>query len=75
MPSTYHITLKKLGPLHYKIIALHLKGWKNKDIQTELAISHNTVCHTLRDPKAQTTIQKALARKLESLYEYSGLSL
>ena len=75
MPSTYHIPLKKLVPLHYKIILLHLKGWKNKEIQAELAISHNTVCHTLRDPKARATIQRALAGQLERLYEYSGLSL
>ena len=67
MPSTYHIPLKKLGALHYKIIQLHLKGWKNKDIQAELGISHNTFCHTLRDPKAQATIQKSLAGQLESL--------
>ena len=48
---------------------------KYMGLQVELAISHNTVCHTLRDPKAQTTIQRALARKLESLYEYSELPL
>ena len=67
MPSTYHIPLKKLGPLHYKIIQLYLKGWKNKDIQTELGISHNTVCHTLLDPKAKAIIQRALAGQLERL--------
>ena len=67
MPSTYHIPLKKLGPLHYKIIQKHLKGWKNKDIQAKLGICHNTVCHTLRDPKAQATIQRALTGQLESL--------
>ena len=67
MPSTYHIPLKKLGPLHYKIILLHLKGWKNKDIQVKLGISHNTVCHTLRDPIAQVIIQKVLVGKLERL--------
>ena len=66
MPSTYHIPLKKLGAFHYKIIVLHLKGWKNKDIQADLSISHNTVCHTLLDPKARATIQRALAGQLES---------
>ena len=66
MPSTYQIPLKKLGPLHVSIIELHLKGWKNKDIQVELGISHNTVSHTLRDPIAQAIIQKVLAGKLES---------
>ena len=70
MPSTYNIPLKKLGPLHVNIIELHLKGWKNKDIQAHLSISHNTVSHTLRDPSAQAIIQRALAGKLERLRSY-----
>ena len=70
MPSTYNIPLKKLGPLHVNIIELHLKGWKNKDIQAELSISHNTVSHTLRDPTAQAIIQKVLAGKVERLRSY-----
>ena len=70
MPSTYHIPLKKLGPLHVSIIELHLKGWKNKDIQAELGISHNTVSHTLRDPKAQKIIFNVLCNQLERSLGY-----
>ena len=70
MLNTNHIPLKKLGPLHVSIIELHLKGWKNKDIQAELSISHNTVSHTLRDPIAQAIIQKVLAGQLERFRNY-----
>ena len=70
MPRTYHIPLKKLGPLHVSIIELHLKGWKNKDIARELGVSSTTISHTLRDPIAQAIIQKVLAGKIERLRSY-----
>ena len=65
MPTTYHIPLKKLQPMHIRIIELHLMCWKNKDIQAELGVSSTTISHTLRDPIAQVIIQKILAGKLE----------
>ena len=70
MPTTYHIPLKKLQPMHIRIIELHLLCWKNKDIQAELGVSSTTISHTLRDPIAQSIIQKVLAGKLESLRIY-----
>ena len=70
MPTTYHIPLKKLQPMHIRIIELHLLCWKNKDIQAELGVSSTTISHTLRDPIAQAIIQKVLAGKLESLRIY-----
>ena len=70
MPTTYHIPLKKLQPMHIRIIELHLLCWKNKDIQAELGVSSTTISHTLRDPIAQAIIQKVLAGKLERLRSY-----
>ena len=65
MPTTYHIPLKKLQPIHICIIELHLLCWKNKEIQAELGVSSTTISHTLRDPVSQAIIQKVLAGKLE----------
>jgi len=48
-----------------RIIELHLLCWKNKDIAREGGVSSTTISHTLRDPIAQTIIQKNLAGKLE----------
>ena len=70
MPTTYHIPLKKLQPMHIRIIELHLLCWKNKDIQAKLGVSSTTISHTLRDPIAQAIIQKILAGKLERLRSY-----
>jgi len=50
MPTTYHIPLKSLQPIHMKIIELYLKCWKKKDIAEEVGVSCTTVSHTLRDP-------------------------
>ena len=49
MPTTYHIPLKSLQPIHMKIIELYLKCWKKKDIATELGVRATTVSYTLRD--------------------------
>ena len=70
MPTTYHIPLKKLQPMHIRIIELHFLCWKNKDIQVKLGVSSTTISHTLRDPIAQAIIQKILAGKLERLRSY-----
>ena len=70
MPTTYHIPLKKLQPIHMRIIELHLLCWKNKEIQAELGVSSTTISHTLRDTTAQAIIQKVLAGKLERLRSY-----
>ena len=56
MPTTYHIPLKSLQPIHMKIIELYLKCWKKKDIAGEVGVSCTTVSHTLRDPVAQKII-------------------
>ena len=56
MPTTYHIPLKSLQPIHMKIIELYLKCWKKKDIADEVGVSCTTVSHTLRDPIAQKII-------------------
>jgi len=32
MPTTYHIPLKSLQPVHMKIIDLYLKCWKKKEL-------------------------------------------
>ena len=39
MPTTYHIPLKSLQPIHMKIIKLYLKCWKKKDIADEVGIA------------------------------------
>ena len=65
MPTTYHIPLKSLQPVHVKIIDLYLKCWKKKDIAAELGVSVTTVSHTLRDPIAQKIIKTAMKENLQ----------
>ena len=65
MPTTYHIPLKSLQPVHVKIIDLYLKCWKKKDIASELGVSCSTVSHTLRDPIAQEIIKKIMKENLQ----------
>ena len=65
MPTTYHIPLKSLQPIHMKIIELYLKCWKKKDIAAELGVSCTTVSHTLRDPIAQEIIKTITIENLQ----------
>jgi len=65
MPTTYHIPLKSLQPIHMKIIELYLKCWKKKDIAAELGVSATTVSHTLRDPVAQIIIKTMMKENLQ----------
>ena len=65
MPTTYHIPLKSLQPMHVKIIKLYLKCWKKKDIANELGVSATTVSHTLRDPIAQEIINAMMKEGLK----------
>jgi DNA-binding NarL/FixJ family response regulator len=65
MPTTYHIPLKKLKPIHMKIIELHLLCWKNKDIAKELGVSKTTVSHTLRDPILKNLIKLVLRDRMK----------
>ena len=65
MPTTYHIPLKSLQPIHMKIIELYLKCWKKKDIAAELGVSATTVSHTLRDPIAQKIINAMMKDSLK----------
>ena len=65
MPTTYHIPLKSLQPIHMKIIELYLKCWKKKDIAAELGVSATTVSHTLRDPIAQRIINSMMKDRLQ----------
>ena len=65
MPTTYHIPLKSLQPMHMKIIKLYLQCWKKKDIAEEIGVSCTTVSHTLRDPVAQKIINQILIDSLK----------
>ena len=65
MPTTYHIPLKSLQPIHMKIIELYLQCWKKKDISEEVGVSCTTVSHTLRDPVAQKIINQILIDSLK----------
>ena len=65
MPTTYHIPLKSLQPMHMKIIKLYLQCWKKKDIAEEVGVSCTTVSHTLRDPVAQKIINHILIDSLK----------
>ena len=68
MPTTYHIPLKSLQPIHMKIIELYLKCWKKKDIAAELVVSATTVSHTLRDPIAQKIINAMMKESLHKSF-------
>ena len=68
MPTTYHIPLKSLQPIHMKIIELYLKCWKKKDIANELCVSPTTVSHTLRDPIAQKIINAMMKDSLQKSF-------
>ena len=65
MPTTYHIPLKSLQPMHMKIIDLYLKCWKQKDIASELGVCCSTVSHTLRDPIAKEIIKTITMENLQ----------
>ena len=65
MPTTYHIPLKSLQPIHMKIIELYLKCWKKKDIAAKVGVSASTVSHTLRDPIAQIIIKTIMKENLQ----------
>ena len=65
MPTTYHIPLKSLQPIHMKIIELYLKCWKKKDIANEVGVCCSTVSHTLRDPIAQKIINAMMKESLK----------
>ena len=65
MPTTYHIPLKSLQPMHMKIIELYIKCWKQKDIANEVGVSCSTVSHTLRDPIAQKIINAMMKDSLQ----------
>ena len=65
MPTTYHIPLKSLQPVHMKIIDLYPKCWKKKDIALELGVSCGTVSHTLRDPISQKIINSMMKDSLQ----------
>ena len=68
MPTTYHIPLKSLQPIHMKIIELYLKCWKKKNIAAELGVSATTVSHTLRDPIAQKIINAMMKESLHKSF-------
>jgi len=68
MPTTYHIPLKSLQPIHMKIIELYLKCWKKKDIAAEFGVSATTVSHTLRDPIAQKIINAMMKESLHKSF-------
>ena len=73
MPTTYHIPLKSLQPIHMKIIELYLKCWKKKDIAAELGVSATTVSHTLRDPVAQVIIKTIMKENLQKSMQHFSL--
>ena len=68
MPTTYHIPLKSLQPIHLKIIELYIKCWKKKDIAAEVGVSASTVSHTLRDPIAQKIINAMMKDNLKKSF-------
>ena len=68
MPTTYHIPLKSLQPIHMKIIELYLKCWKKKDIAAELGVSATPGSHTLRDPIAQKIINAMMKESLHKSF-------
>ena len=68
MPTTYHIPVKSLQPIHLKIIALYIKCWKKKDIAAEVGVSTTTVSHTLRDPIAQKIINAMMKDNLKKSF-------
>jgi DNA-binding NarL/FixJ family response regulator len=70
MPTTYHIPLKSLQPIHMKIIELYLKCWKKKDIAEEVGVSCTTVSHTLRDPVAQKIIKNIMKDRLQKSMQH-----
>ena len=68
MPTTYHIPLKSLQPIHMKIIELYLQCWKKKDIAAEVGVSTTSVSHTLRDPIAQEIINAMMKESLHKSF-------
>jgi len=54
--DTGSVRLRKLKPIHKKIIALHLAGWPNNDIARYLDVNATWVCIVLRDPLSREVI-------------------
>lgn len=62
--------LKKLNVRHRKIVALHLEGYRNKDIAAKLGMTQARICILLNDPLLQQEIAKhsgLVKQELESL--------
>ena len=68
MPTTYHIPLNSLQPIHMKIIELYLKCCKKKAIANEVGVSASTVSHTLKDPIAQKIINAMMKDSLNKSF-------
>lgn len=53
-----HRRLRKLKPIHKKIIALHLSCWTNIDIAAHLDLCAGSITDVIMDPLAQDIIRK-----------------
>lgn len=53
---TKNIGLKKLGPIHHQIIAMHLEGHDNKFIASALGRHYTNISIILNDPLVQKFI-------------------
>ena len=67
--SSHATELKRLRPLHYKIISMHLAGLKNKDIARNLGVTKATVVNIVHSRKGREVIDSALEKYYDEFQE------
>lgn len=63
--------LKRLRPLHFEIISMHLAGLRNKDIARQLGITQATVVNIVHSRLGREAIEGALEKYYD---EFQGLA-
>ena len=61
--------LKRLRPLHYKIISLHLAGVRNKDIAQQIGCTKATVVNIVHSRLGREAIEGALEKYYDEFQE------
>ena len=61
--------LKRLRPLHYKIISMHLAGVRNKDIARQVGCTKATIVNIVHSRLGREAIEGALEKYYDEFQE------
>ena len=67
--SAHSTELKRLRPLHFKMISMHLAGLKNKDIARQLGVTKATIVNIVHSRKGREVIDNALEKYYDEFQE------